>query len=70
MPEDVQHDRVKRLQADGAWIVEVLPEDEYEREHLVGALNLPLHELTRAAADRVLGGDRARPVVVYCQDVE
>lgn len=70
MPEDVQHDRVQRLQAEGASIVEVLPEDEYEREHLAGALHLPLRELTPAAAERVLGGDRARPVVVYCQDVE
>ena len=70
MPEDVEHDRVQRLQAEGASIVEVLPEDEYEREHLAGALHLPLRELTPAAAERVLGGDRARPVVVYCQDVE
>ena len=70
MPEDVSRQQVQRLQADGAALVEVLPRDEYEREHLAGALSLPLNELSAASAERTLGGSKTRPVVVYCQDVE
>jgi rhodanese-related sulfurtransferase len=70
MPQDLQQAGVQRLQAEGAAIVEVLPRAEYEREHIAGALSLPLSELTRASADRVLGGDKTRPLAVYCQDVE
>lgn len=69
MPEDISRERVERLQADGAALVEVLPREAYEREHLPGALSLPLEELT-AAADRTLGGQTARAVVVYCEDVQ
>ena len=70
MPEDISRERVERLQADGAALVEVLPREAYEREHLPGALCLPLEELTAASADRTLGGQKVRAVVVYCQDVE
>jgi rhodanese-related sulfurtransferase len=70
MPQDIQRAGVQRLQAEGAAIVEVLPRAEYERERIAGALSLPLGELTRTSAERVLGGDKTRPVVVYCQDVE
>ena len=45
--------------------LEVLPRDEFDDEHLPGALSLPLKSLT-AGAEGVL--DRARPVVVYCWD--
>ena len=64
----VQHiDRVdvQRLVASGAQLVEVLPRDEYDDEHLQGAIHLPLKTLTPAAA-RVL--DRGRPIIVYCWD--
>src|SRR5437588_408358 len=37
MPEDISREQVQRLQADGAALVEVLPREEYEREHLAGA---------------------------------
>jgi rhodanese-related sulfurtransferase len=70
MPEDISRERVQRLQADGAALVEVLPREEYEREHLAGAVSLPLKELNAASADRALGGQKTRAVVVYCQDVE
>jgi rhodanese-related sulfurtransferase len=57
---------VQRLVAAGAQLVEVLPADEYDAEHLLGAVHLPLKSLTREAAGRIL--DRGRPVVVYCWD--
>lgn len=65
-PCPVARDELKRLVAAGAQLVEVLPADEYEEEHLPGAIRLPLKSLTREAAEAAL--DRARPVVVYCWD--
>jgi rhodanese-related sulfurtransferase len=58
-------DELRRLLADGAQLVEVLPEAEYAEAHLPGAVNLPLKQLD-AESVRVL--DRGRPVVVYCWD--
>jgi rhodanese-related sulfurtransferase len=40
--------------------------DEYDEEHLPGAIHLPLKSLTREVAERTL--DRGRPVIVYCWD--
>ncbi|HTX33129.1 MAG TPA: rhodanese-like domain-containing protein [Solirubrobacteraceae bacterium] len=53
------------LLAEGAQLVEALPEAEYEEGHLPGAISLPLKELT---AERAAVLDRGRPVVVYCWD--
>jgi rhodanese-related sulfurtransferase len=66
MPRPVDRDDVQRLVASGAQLVEVLPRDEYDEEHLPGAIRLPLKSLTRQAAERTL--ERARPIVVYCWD--
>jgi rhodanese-related sulfurtransferase len=67
MPIEIQRDDVRRLVAGGAQLVDVLPAEEYEAEHIAGAVNLPLKELTREAAARL---DRNRPVVVYCWDLQ
>jgi len=56
---------VQRLAAGGAQLVEVLPRDEFDDEHLPGALHLPLKSLTAETA-RLL--DQGRPVIVYCWD--
>src|SRR5262252_7277512 len=61
----VDLDGVRRLLADGAQLVEVLPREEYEELHLPGAINIPLKELTAESARQL---DRARGVVVYCWD--
>ena len=50
----------------GAQLVEVLPKDEYDQEHLPAAIHLPLKSLTRDTAERLL--DRGRPVIAYCRD--
>jgi rhodanese-related sulfurtransferase len=63
----VDREQVQRLVSEGAQLVEVLPQAEYEDEHLPGAVNIPLKELDR---ERVAGLDRARPVVVYCHDYQ
>jgi rhodanese-related sulfurtransferase len=61
----IEIDQLHQLLADGAQLVEVLPAEEYEEEHLPGAINIPLKELD-AETTSVL--DRANPVVVYCWD--
>jgi rhodanese-related sulfurtransferase len=43
----------------------VLPRDEYDAEHLAGAVSLPLKQLSAATAATL---DRARPVITYCHD--
>jgi rhodanese-related sulfurtransferase len=50
----------------GAQLVEVLPREEYEEQHLPGALHLPLKQLDAPRAGELL--DRPRAVVVYCWD--
>jgi rhodanese-related sulfurtransferase len=68
MPTPIELDEVQRLLADEqAQLVEVLPVEEYDDEHLPGAINIPLKELDRETT-RVL--DRTRPVIVYCYDTQ
>jgi rhodanese-related sulfurtransferase len=56
---------VRRLLDQGAQLVDVLGEDEFEHDHLPGAINIPLKRLD---AKTVAGLDRDRPVLVYCND--
>lgn len=65
MPTEITRDDVRRLVDDGATLVEVLPAEEYESEHIAGAINLPLKELNAETVKRL---ERSRPVVVYCND--
>ena len=65
MPQVADRDTVERLVAEGAQLVEVLPQDEYNEEHLPGAIHLPLKQLD----ERTVGIlDRVQPVIVYCWD--
>jgi rhodanese-related sulfurtransferase len=66
MPAAIGRRDVRRIVRQGAQLVGVLPKEEYEDEHLPGALSLPLKQLTAEAAASLL--DRARPVIVYCWD--
>ena len=61
----VTRDEVRRLVGAGAQLVEVLPADEFEDEHLPGAMSLPLKSLTAQTSAEL---DRSRPVIVYCWD--
>lgn len=65
MPTTVDRDRVLELIENGAQLVEVLPRDEYDEEHLPDAVHLPLWTLGRDTAGVL---DRGRPVIVYCWD--
>jgi rhodanese-related sulfurtransferase len=65
--EVIDRRRVSELVAAGAQLVEVLPREDYDARHLVGARNLPLKELDASAA---AGLDRGRPLIVYCNDFQ
>ena len=65
MAREVDREQVRRLMAQGAQVVDVLPAREYSEDHLPGAINLPLRQI-EAEARRVL--DPSRPVIVYCWD--
>jgi rhodanese-related sulfurtransferase len=56
---------VRRLVDQGAQLVDVLLANEYEAEHLPGAINMPLRRLEEEARSAL---DPGRPVVVYCSD--
>ena len=62
-PVDVSLEQVRELAAKGVRLVEVLPAEEYDEEHLPGAISLPLKQLTQERAGAL---DSARAVVVYC----
>jgi rhodanese-related sulfurtransferase len=65
MPTEIGRSEVQRLVERGAQLVEVLPPDEYEEDHLPGAISLPLRRLETEAVQIL---DRNRPVIVYCWD--
>jgi rhodanese-related sulfurtransferase len=68
MPTPIDRDELQRLLSDGqSQLVEVLPPDEYEDEHLPGAINIPLKTLDGEMSRQL---DRERPVIVYCYDYE
>ncbi|HXG36856.1 MAG TPA: rhodanese-like domain-containing protein [Dehalococcoidia bacterium] len=68
MPESIGREDLARLLEEGAQLVEVLPAQEYEEEHLPRAINVPLAKLTREVALARL--EPARPVIVYCWDYQ
>ncbi len=68
MPAPIDRDEVQRLlREEHAQLVEVLPPDEYEDEHLPDAINIPLKTLDAEAARQL---DPQRPVIVYCYDYQ
>ena len=67
MPRQLDREGVQRLLAEGAPIVDVLPPEDYQAQHLPGAINIPLKRLDRNTTARL---DRNRPVIVYCADFQ
>ena len=63
MPTSIAREEVQRLISEEAGqLVEVLPTEEYQDEHIEGALNIPLKRLNQETTSHL---DRARPVIVY-----
>ena len=67
MPTPIDRDRVRELLDQGAQLVSVLPEDDYNYEHLPGAISIPLKTLD---AQSTQGLERDKPVIVYCYDTQ
>lgn len=67
MPEEAGLEQMRRLVEGDAQVVEVLPQREYEEEHIPGAINIPLKTLNVDSTSQL---DKGRPVVVYCWDYQ
>jgi rhodanese-related sulfurtransferase len=67
MPKSIDRERVQELVGAGAQLVEVLPRDEFDYEHLPGAVNIPLKTLDALTVAQL---KRDRPVIVYCYDTQ
>ena len=67
MPIAIFRDEVRTLLGEGAQLVDVLPREEHEDEHLPGAISIPLKELNRQMTARL---KRDAPVIVYCHDYQ
>ncbi len=65
MPTDIDRNTLRRLVAEGAQLVEVLPPAEYEEEHLPGAVSIPLRRLNGDTAATL---KRDARVITYCWD--
>ena len=63
MPESISRNEVQRLfSEEDALLIEVLPSQEYEDEHIAGAINIPLKRLDRESTSSLV---KSRPIVVY-----
>jgi rhodanese-related sulfurtransferase len=62
-PREVSREEAQELIADGAQLVDVRAEHEWEAGRIEGATHLPLDELNERAGEL----DDDRPVVVYCR---
>ena len=45
MPTNVGREDLQRLLAEGAQLVEVLPKEEFDQQHLRGAIHIPLRKI-------------------------
>ena len=63
MPTDIVREDVQRLVREGAQLVDVRPDAEFQGQHIAGAISLALKALEATTTDNAL--DRSRAVVVY-----
>jgi rhodanese-related sulfurtransferase len=63
--QDLRRQGVQDLIEKGAQVVEVLPREEFEEDHLPGAVNMTLRHMETEARVRL---DKSLPVIVYCWD--
>jgi rhodanese-related sulfurtransferase len=55
------------MEEEGALLIEVMPKETYDQEHIVGAINMPIKELNRASTAHL---NPNRPIIVYCWDMQ
>ena len=67
MPTVIFREEVRALLGEGVQLVDVLLREEYEDEHLPGAISIPLKELNQQTTARL---KRDGPIIVYCHDYQ
>ena len=67
MPVRITREDVQRMTAEGALLVDTLPEGEYAEEHIAGAVNIPLKKLDRQTSAHLA---KDAPLIVYCYDAD
>jgi len=67
MPRRITREDVQSLTAEGAVLIDTLPEREYAEEHIAGAVNIPLKKLDRKTTAHLAKDDA---LIVYCYDTE
>jgi rhodanese-related sulfurtransferase len=67
MPKTIDRHEVQKRLGEGAQLVDVLPEEQYEQQHLPGAVSIPLTELGSRALEEL---DPQTPVIAYCWDFQ
>jgi rhodanese-related sulfurtransferase len=65
MPTEIGREAAQQLVAQGAQLVEVLPKEEFDEQHLPGAMHIPLRKIDSEVRASLAP---ERPVVVYCWD--
>ena len=65
MMQELERQGVQDLIKKGVQVVGVLPAQEFEEDHLPGAINLPLRKIETEAKERL---DPSQPVILYCWD--
>ena len=60
-----QESGIKMLITQGAKVVDVRTEEEFNSGHYPGALNIPLHTVEARLTE--FGADKTKPIIVYCR---
>ena len=67
IPTGIDKETVRTMVRAGAQLVEVLSQEQYEKTHLAGAINIPLDTIDRMTAEKLKWNE---PVIVYCNDYQ
>jgi phage shock protein E len=67
-PKAIDSAAARDLIDKGAVVLDVRTTDEFSQDHLDKAVNIPVQEFKQriAEVDKLTGGDKTRPIVVYC----
>jgi rhodanese-related sulfurtransferase len=68
VPTSIDRSEVQRLIDDEqATLVEALPREDFEAEHITGAVNLPIKEINAQSIGHL---DKDHPIILYCWDTQ
>ncbi len=62
--KDIELEELKKLQKEGAMIVDVRSPQEYREGHIDGAISIPEYEIKKEIENRI--PDKNKNIVVYC----